>query len=36
MTVKKFTTYLEKLRNVVGADFGLVLEANGLIHSMSM
>ncbi|MBK9390111.1 MAG: mandelate racemase/muconate lactonizing enzyme family protein [Bacteroidetes bacterium] len=30
MTVSKFITYLEKLRNAVGPDFGLILEGNGL------
>ena len=30
MTVGKFIGYMEKLRNAVGTDFGLILEANGL------
>jgi len=30
MTVDKFAGYLEKLRNAVGPDFGLILEGNGL------
>lgn len=30
MTVGKFVTWLEKLRQAVGQDFGLILEGNGL------
>lgn len=32
MTVGKFVGYMEKLRDSVGPDFGLILEANGLFN----